>query len=332
MNRKYNTNEIVEAGLITGIIVILMLITGYVPILNIVSTLLLPLPVTVLALRRGYKLSVLSIVIGTILVAMVFDPITAVQSAFTFGFLGLSLAYCIKNEKSFGQTIIVMSIAAFIASILSTVLYSSLILKDGLNGIYTQSDKAIAMFKDSYESMKKTLAANNMNSDTMKQYDEILKLMTPDTLIKMFLGCMFAYSMITAYVNYLVAEKVLKRLKYNIKEPIPFRYLSFDAKLGMAVVLIMFAGSLLTKYKVPAGEYMYSSSNYVLMFILTVQGIAVITYFLLERLKLPKAGVIAIIILGISFIGTFAIYLGLADLIFDFRKINKDSLFNKRGK
>lgn len=332
MNRKYNTNEIVEAGLITGIIVVLMLITGYVPILNIVSTLLLPLPVTVLALRRGYKLSFLSVVIGTILVAMVFDPITAVQSALTFGFLGISLAYCIKNEKSFGQTIIVMSFAAFASSILSTALYSGLVLKDGINGIYGQADKAIAMFKDTYESIKKTFSANNLDSTAMKQYDEMLKIMTPEFLIKMFLGCIFAYSMITAYINYLVAEKVLKRLKYNMKEPTPFRLLNFDAKLGLAVVLVMFAGSIFAKYKIPAGEYMYSSANYVLMFILTVQGISVITYFLLERLRLPKAGVIAIIILGISFIATFAIYLGLADLLFDFRKINKNSLFSKRGK
>lgn len=332
MERKYNTNEIVEAGLITGIIVILMLITGYVPVLNIVSTLLLPLPVTVLALRRGYKLSFLSVIIGTILVAMIYDPITAVQSAFTFGFLGLSLAYCIKNEKSFGSTVIIMSIAAFAASILSTVLYSSLIIKGGINGILGEAEKAIDMFKQSYESMKKTFASNNLNSSSLSQYDEMLKLMTPEFFIKIFLGCMFAYSMITAYINYLVAEKVLKRLKYNMNPPTPFRMLNFDAKIGLVVVAVMFAGSLLARYKIPAGDYMYSSANYVLMFILTVQGISVITYFFLERFKLPKGIAVAIIILGISFIGTIAVYLGLADLLFDFRKINKNSLFYKRGK
>lgn len=332
MERKYNTNEIVEAGLITGIIVILMLITGYIPVLNIVSTLLLPLPVTVLALRRGYKLSFLSVVIGTILVAMVFDPITAVQSAFTFGFLGISLAYCIKNEKSFETTIILMSVAAFAASILSIALYSGLVLKGGINGIYSLADKAIAMFKDSYESMKKTLGSNNLNSAAMSQYDQMFKLMTPEFFIKTFLGGISVYSMVTAYINYLVAEKVLKRLKYNMKLPTPFRLLNFDAKLGLAVVAVMFAGSILANYKIPAGGYMYSSANYVLMFILSVQGISVITYFLLEKFKMPKAGAVAIIVLGISYIGTIAIYLGLADLLFDFRKINKNSLFYKRGK
>jgi len=332
MNRKFNTNEIVEAGLITGIIVVLMLITGYIPILNIVSTLLLPLPVTVLALRRGYKLSLLSLIIGTILVSMVYDPITAVQSAVTFGFLGISLAYCIKNEKSFGETIIVMTLAASAASVLSVVIYSSLILKDGVKGLYSQAANVITMFKDSYEGMKKTLGTNNLNSSAIKQYDEMFKIMTPEFLIKMFLGCLFVYSLITSYVNYIVAEKVLKRLKYEVKEPTPFRLINFDAKLGLAVVIIMFAGSILAKYKIPAGEYMYSSANYVLMFILIVQGISVITYLLLEKLKMPKAGVIAIIVLGISIIGSIAVYIGLADLIFDIRKINKNSLFNKRGK
>lgn len=332
MNRKYNTNEIVEAGLITGIIVVLMLITGYVPVLNIVSILLLPVPVTVLALRRGYKLSVLSVVIGTMLTAMAYDPITAVQSAIIFGLSGISLAYCIKNEKSFGKTILIMTIATFTAIILSISLYIGIMSNDGFKGIYSLIDKSITMFKDSYEGMKKTIGTNNLNSTSMKQYDEAFKLMTPDYVIKTLLGGFLTISMVIAYINYLVAEKILKRLKFGAKEPTPFRYINVDAKLGLAVVIIMFAGSILVKYKIPAGEYMYSSAEPVLMFLISVQGISVISYLLLEKLKLPKAGVIAIILVGFTFIYTISIYIGLADLIFDFRKINKNSLFNKRGK
>ena len=332
MNRKYNTNEIVEAGLITGIIVVLMLITGYVPVLKIVSTLLLPVPVTVLALRRGYKLSFLSVVIGTILTAMAYDPITAVQSAIIFGLSGISLAYCIKNDKSFGETIMIMTIATSAALILSISLYLGFILKDGFNGVYSLMDKSAAMFKDSYEGMKKTLGTNNFNSTAMKQYEAQLKLLTPDYLIKGLLGGILACSMVIAYINYLVAEKILNRLKFSAKEPTPFRYINIDAKLGLAVVIIMLTGSILNYYKIPAGEYMYGSAENVLMFLIFVQGISVLSYLFLEKTKIPKAGVIAIIVLGFSIISTVSIYLGLADLILDFRKINKNSLFNKRGK
>lgn len=174
MNKNYNTNEIVEAGLITGIIVVLMLITGYVPVLNLVSTLLLPVPVTVLALRRGYKLSVLSVVIGTILASMVYDPLTAVQSAISFGFLGISLAYCIKTEKSFGKSVLIMTLATFSAIILIISLYIGFITKNGIGYIYNLMDKSVAMFKDSYEGMKNIIGTNNLNSSAMKQYDKCL--------------------------------------------------------------------------------------------------------------------------------------------------------------
>lgn len=332
MKRKYNTNEIVEAGLITGIMVVLMLITGYVPVINIVSTLLLPLPITVLALRRGYNVAILSVVISTVIVSMVYDPITAVQGAVSFGLLGISLAYCINNDKSFGETVIILTFATFFASIINATIYAQLILKDGIRGIYNEADRTIKMFKDSFETMKTTVYKNNINENSMKQFDEALKLFTPDYLLKIFFGGLFGYSLVTSYINYLVAEKVLKKLKYNIKEPILFRNISFSSKVGIVIVTIMLSGSILIKGNIPLGEYLYNSAYYALMFILQIQGISVVSWLLLSKLNLPKAGAIAIIVFGFTIIIPFSIYIGLADLILDFRKLSGRSLFSRREK
>ena len=56
-NRIYNTKAVIEAGLISALIVVIMLINVYVPIFSIFGMFILPVPVTVLYIRHNYKVT-----------------------------------------------------------------------------------------------------------------------------------------------------------------------------------------------------------------------------------------------------------------------------------
>ena len=47
-NKQYSTRAIIEAALISVIISVIMIITGYLPIVSFIGALILPIPVAIL--------------------------------------------------------------------------------------------------------------------------------------------------------------------------------------------------------------------------------------------------------------------------------------------
>ncbi|GLC30438.1 YybS family protein [Clostridium omnivorum] len=329
-NRVYNTKAIVEAGLISGIIVILMLITGYVPVISVVGTLMLPVPVTLLYIRHGYKVAITAIVVSTVLTAMMFNPVTALLSALSFGLIGITLGYCIKKETKASTTILLLSLVSLVVSVLTIVLTIALIQKTTFTSFITKSindmNTAMKMSSDMLKDMYKNIG---MTQDQLKQLDMLTSMFSVENIMRLLGAGFIIQAFMSAYVNYVFSKAILKRFKYEMKPMTSFSRLYLDSRVGVIILLPVLIGIILMKKSIPAGEYIFYSATYIMQLVFLIIGMSVVVYFLKNKFNLQRPIIILIIVftaLNPVFSQIF-FYVGLIDMLMDFRKINPNRIF-----
>lgn len=331
-NRVYKTKSVVEAGIISAIIVLLMIITNYVPFINFLGALILPVPVALLYIRHELKITVLAIVVSVILSSVLFNPIQAVLSALSFSFIGLILGYAIKKDKNSSYTIFLLTLMSFIATVLTIVLTAVVIQKTSLNVFFTKfvNDLSEAM-KQSIELSKSIYTKMGISQAQMVQMESIYAKFTPELFINMGAGMLILGAFSSSVINYIVAKAILKRLGYNLKKIRSFMELYINSFAGAIIIAPIPLGVYLQAKNIPIGNPILMSGQLIMQDVFAVIGISVVAYFLKHKFKLSK-GSITLIIIAAFFIPIFAqvfLYIGLADMMFDFRRINPDKILKK---
>ena len=71
------------------------------------------------------------------------------------------------------------------------------------------------------------------------------------------------------------------------------------------------------------GQYMITSSELILQLIFFIDGLALITYYLMKKFKMSKkVTAIVIVLTALSSLSLFYVLAGFIDMIFDFRKLD----------
>jgi uncharacterized protein YybS (DUF2232 family) len=79
---------------------------------------------------------------------------------------------------------------------------------------------------------------------------------------------------------------------------------------------------VMTYFKVPNSDVVYSSIFVIFMFTFIVNGLAVVSWFLKSRRVSKGFRIVIIIFIIFSGLAQIMLFLGLADYIIDFRKVN----------
>ena len=306
-NRNQNTKAIVEGGMISALTVFLTLFLIFTGLVSVLAICVIPIPITILYLRQNFKISLITVLVNTIIVSLLYNPIEAAANTMVFGLVGLAFGFCLKKKYSVGKIISILGIVFSIAFFINSAIYLELITNQGL--------------KDSI-------------NDMLKQYNKMrgnqgLNVST-EFMMKLVPGLIIIIGYITAYVNYLFTKVVLKRLKYKMEDMIPFTKLYVPNRIGAFIVIMFLLGTILSIKKVIIGEYLVSSSELVLLIALTIQGAAVVSYFLINKYNITKSVVIMIIVVSL-FLQVVLVYviMGFLDLFIDFRKVDPNRIFRK---
>lgn len=331
-NRVYKTKSIVEAGIISAIIVVLMIITGYVPFISFAGTMILPVPVALLYVRHELKITVLALVVSGIISSILFNPIQALLSVLSFSFIGLILGYAIRKDKNSNYTILLLTLMSIIASISTIVLTVIVIQKTSFNVFFTKliHDFSEAM-KQSLEISKSMNAKMGLTKEQMAQVDALYARLNPQFFINVAAALLIMQGFMSAIINYTVAKAILKRLGYNLKKLKPFKELYINSFAGAILIMPIPLGTYLQAKNIAIGNPILASGQLIMEYVFVVIGLSVVAYFLSKRYKLSNRTITFICIMAvfIQIFATVLLYVGLADMIFDFRKINPDKIQKK---
>lgn len=327
-SRNFNTKGIIEAGLLSTIIVVLMLITAYIPFLSILN-LILPVPVTILYLRHNYKVAISSVFVSGILVAMFYDPISAINATLVYGITGMTLGYCIKGDKKLLFTIIMLSLAGAVSYIIMGLLYISILQPYGVHGVINNINKLIEMYNNNMEQAKNFYKAMGMTPQQLATATRGLPVLTLE-VIKLLAPAMILLTLIfSALINYTIAKSILKKLKYRVREFKPFSQFYINNRVG-AVAIILFCIALLLQIRNMAiGVYTVSFLTIIIRMVFLIDGLALTTFYLRSKFKLSKIVVVLILVFASLQFESIFFMLGLIDLILDFRHLDPDRLFKR---
>ncbi|MBP2034012.1 uncharacterized protein YybS (DUF2232 family) [Clostridium algifaecis] len=318
-NKNYNAQTIVEAGLTTALIVVIMLACIYIPIFSIFINFILPIPIAILYIRQDYKITIISVVASGIFIAMLVNPITALSSIVLVGLSGMTFGYCVKNKKKFGTTILMLTVAIIIGEIVYFSVYIGIISNKGIYEFV--NDFFVKPFKEGMSQNKIIYSKMGISNAQLSYMESIEAQITPQYIMRIIPSMMVLASVFIAYLNYLIGSAVLKRLNYDVMDVKPFNEIYISTRVGTAVAIVLLIGVILNRRNMELGYYFMNSSKNLLQFIFMVDGLALASYYLKNKFNMSNKVIVLILILTVFYYFIYDI-LGFADMLIDFRKLD----------
>jgi len=325
--KNYSTRAIVEAALISVIISVIMIITGYLPIVSFIGTILLPIPVAILYIRHNSKITITAIFLSIILTSLVYNPIMAIYSAITCSIVGIALGYCVKKNKKSSITLLFLAIGCAISNILTVAFSMQFIEKVGFMNFVTDKVQFMKQaMKISLDQLKATYMQAGITPKQLKlldDYYEMLKKVDVMLILVVIPAAIFLYSFISAYLNYIVSRAILSKLNYKMEEVLPFSRVYVSNIVGAVLIGIVSIGIIMAAKKITGGVYLQNSSQILLQFVFIINGLAASTYFLRVKRNLSKPLVVVILgLTALSPLGNIYFSIGLMEMALDFRKLD----------
>lgn len=311
------TKALTETSIITALLVILILLNIYVPLFSIVGIFILPIPITIIYLRWGYKYSLMSILVSSLLTVFFSDPIVGILSGILSGSIGFALGFCLSHKIDYKKTILILTIVSTISLGLTNYIMISLVQMDTVRGFV---DKLVVSYNQSIDTVLKSNMIPQSNLENLKSLKQSINT---DVILNQLPVIILIAGLLTALIDYNMARVFLKRLKFKMPEKPPFTEFCFGKNTSLFLIIFILVGIAINYLKLPFGAYVLNSLVMVVAYIFIIEGIAVASYYLRRKLKLSKVLTVLMIILLLNqpFIFLY-IYLGLADLIIDFRRVS----------
>lgn len=323
------TRGIVESALLAGLAAILLLLGSF-PFVGLFFLLFCSIPITIATVRHGTFTGGISSILTVLIVTLLLGPISAVSGGLQYILLGWVLGLMLYHRKSGSKTLHTIVITASIASVLI------LIISLGLIGF---TPTAISSYMNEYTTEMMNLYQNSGMIDMMSKQGiseiQVTQMLQQSIHIVLYIlpAIMIISRSIMALITYFFTAQVLKRLKIRIPRVQNFQKWGLPAYSvwGLIAVWALWL----------AGDYIQITwINVVTLNLLVIYGALLFLNGFALSCAWLKFGQMStpIKIIGTIFILFFitgfmiaCILMGLADLLFDFRKLRVDNKKVRKG-
>ncbi len=311
----------VEAGLISTLMVAVFLLTVNLPMFSGLSLFILPIPVAVLCLRHNYSVAAGAVFVSAVLTGMLYSPVSAITSSAIYGGAGLTLGYCIKTGKEVWATIAMLAASVAAAIIIDMAVVIAVVYNAGFTEFVNQN---LQIIKESMQQYYEYYKQSGASESQLQQLQESLGILTPDYVIQLLPVSLAGSAFGFALICYSATRSIMRRLRYEIKPIPPVSELYINNRAGTFILVFAVIGALLNKYGIAGGQNIAGASMFLIQMVLTVEGVALAAYYLRRKIKMGKLLAFLVILLTVSSAGFIMVYvmLGLLDMIFDFRKLD----------
>lgn len=317
MEEKNKSKSLVEAGIMVTIILVFMILSNF-PLIGNIIGFIIPIPIALLYLKYGLKISITSIVASGILVSLFMGPISGIQVAISSGIVGLVLGLCVKRKFS-GIKSLVCLIAVNTFSIFSELA----LLFSALTGITFKDyvDELVKVFNETAKLSEQMMGGSQANPMV-----EVMKSVDSNFIISMMPIVLVTAIIIRAFLNYTIGKYFINKLGFKLNSLPPFSKWYFNPILIALVVVINIIVTFLVSRGIINNKGLYILSLNMLFTMLIIQGLAVAANFLKYKLKFSNFFVVFLSILMVSSMPQLFGVLGLIDVLFDIRGVDKNSL------
>ena len=309
-----NGKRISETILVIGIATILMLIgIYYLPWIIF----LYPIPFIVLGIRYGINYNIIGLIISTFSIGLMIDKLSAVFIFLAFMPLSISLNYTIKNRKKPLETLIISTL------VLLTSFLLIINIMDDMTGI-SVINQLEQFFTQTLNSQIELLKEMELSHYEILKIKDILENAF-DYVLLIIPSIVMIFSLVTAYLNYLISSLLLRKLGYGIVSIPKFSKFKLPNNVLMGTGIMFLGAFLIKSLKLFYYETIFLNLTVLASFMFFTQGLSVIDYQLIKRnmRKIPRIFVIVFFTIILP-LGGIISFIGVIDVIVDFRKFRKN--------
>ena len=184
-----------------------------------------------------------------------------------------------------------------------------------------------AQLQELIDDMAKDLAKNPMIEDSLNLASvskadrvEVISAIYKSAFAVMPATIM-AMSAVVSYIEYIIISKIMSRRVATVRRMPKFRQFTWPSSALMGIMGMYLLSWLLTKTGVFADSMVYMNIDFLFNFMFSLQGVSVVLMFCHMK-RIPKAiGIIAAVILWMTYFGRMALLLiGMIDLVFGIKK------------
>lgn len=278
--------------------------------------LLLPVFFIIVGLRNGRFSGVIGIGLFSLLISYYTNINFGLSLFIILGPITFTIQYLI-TEKERPMKILMIGTLVFVISLVFILTYESKVM--GLDF----KDEMEKSFKDMLELSMEAVEGENLSKFQLGDLEEGLKSIYKMTL-SLVPSILVLISFIFSYLNYKISSFI-----YNYDEPGKYEVPDFSKFtlpnnffLGTAVMFIII--KIVERLEFPYYNALQMNVMLLVIFVLLVQGVSVISYFLKTKNIRKFFRVILIIFIGLILpLNTLVLMLGIIDSIFDLRKLRK---------
>ncbi|WP_390306080.1 YybS family protein [Virgibacillus sediminis] len=305
------SKKITDGAMLTGIFVLLLIITAFVPMLNISSMLLLPVPFIIYSSRYSWKPAVimlLAAIILSLLLATVFSlPVTILM-----GLGGLVIGTAIHHNVSAYETL-ARGTLAFVAGLLFVFVFTQFVFQVNwlaeLEAMYMESMEMSTDIIGQFSTEEQTQELQAMLEAQISYFTDLFPVL------------LVVSAVFLALISQWIGYKFMNRLEKKELHFPPFRNLQFPSSL----IWVYLAAIILSLIEwEPGSIYSLAAQNLLVLtgLIMAVQGISFVFFYSYQK-ELSKALPILVVVLVILF-PTMLLYfmriLGIIDIGFKLRE------------
>ena len=302
------------AGCFAAIMLILALLSTYLPFFSFIGYFIMPIPMTILFVKYGLRQAILLGITAGILMGIFIDPLTAIIQIATFGAVGIALGAGFKEKWPPAKLLMGVTAALIGTAIgLAALMYGVM----DVNIVAALGDVFDTLMQETMEQYKNSGMSELQLAETKAQLEEVRRLLP--TMLPMFMCLAMA---IIAYVNVKVSQFFLQRLGFDVRPFLPIRY--WEMPRGVIYLYIL---ALVMKYwgttrSIEWLNIIGLNLNQMAFFFICIQGLAFLCYFLDRRFHI-STGLQAVIIALFFVMPVFsyaAFIMGLIDMLANIRK------------
>lgn len=306
-----NQSKILTYGaLLTAIYIVLLLVTVFVPLIELITMFLLPIPFIIFAYKYDWKPSMIMLA-AAIILSVIFATLFSIPVTVLMGLGGILIGSAMHKKLSAYETW-ARGTFGFIIGILFGFLTSQLLF--GVNSI-EQIDMMIDDSLKTTTALMNQLGMGTQSEDQMAVVKEqlgMLKVLIPVGVV--MIGIMLAF--VSQWAGYKVINRIEKK-KFAFP---PFRNLRFP----VSIVWIYFFALIISLFNLEASSALYHAINNVLVLtglLMTLQGFSFIFFYAHLKNKSKALPIICVVVtLLLPFLLLYLVrILGIIDIGFRLR-------------
>lgn len=277
----------------------------------------IPVPFVVLGIRNGIKTNVVSLLITLLIVQVLLSSTSGATLLLAFGPLSFVLNYCVKSRKTKGETIALSTISFLIPLIVLILLGGQIANVDIIKEAELVFNQYLELQVEALNSMGLTKFEIFETTNLLENLYSQLLVLIP-SLIGLF-------SLLIAFINYNISAYVVDKMGYGVVAKGSFSRFRLPNNILPGIAFMMLTGFIFRILNINYHEAFLLNITFLVSTIFSIQGFAVIDYFLKKKgFKFLLRLLIMIFIFIFIPIGSIILFLiGVIDSIFDMRRIRR---------